>query len=280
MTKYTSLGQLLTDFRAFKKLSQADLGALLDVDSRTIIRWEKNTSLLKADKEEELAEVTFIPYQVIRNLNAPVALPTYYDFSLRKYANNELFTSVPHADWLKSLLPLNENQIVLIQHKRHVDLISKCLVLQGKDISKLKTETLLKAGELLPELNFILMDNANFYSGHCLFLPLKQDIYQLIKGQELHPLEITPNHLVSPKEKEAMFFALDLNADCNENLFRLSAPIRSFFTQQPNGYLYASFTSRPDTDVLNRQFGNELIWESQHEWDSKPVKLFEKDTRK
>jgi len=70
MKKYTSLGTLLIDFRAYKNMSQAELASKFDVDIRTIIRWEKNETLLKSDKEEDMVDITFIPYQVIRNLNA------------------------------------------------------------------------------------------------------------------------------------------------------------------------------------------------------------------
>ena len=94
MKKYSSIGELLIDYRTLNNISQIELASKFDLDVRTIQRWEKNITLLKADKEEEMVDVTFIPYQVIRNLNAPVSIPTFYDFNkesipclqlLRKY---------------------------------------------------------------------------------------------------------------------------------------------------------------------------------------------------
>ncbi len=64
MKKYSSIGDLLIDYRVLNKISQSDLAAQFEVDIRTIIRWEKNETLLKPDKEEEMVDITFIPYQV------------------------------------------------------------------------------------------------------------------------------------------------------------------------------------------------------------------------
>ncbi len=61
MKKYSSLGQLLLDYRKVYAVSQIDLAAQFGVDIRTIIRWEKNETLLKPDKEEEMVDITFIP---------------------------------------------------------------------------------------------------------------------------------------------------------------------------------------------------------------------------
>ena len=80
MKKYSSIGELLIDYRSLNNISQIELASEFDVDIRTIQRWEKNMTLLKPDKEEEMIDITFIPYQVIRNLSAPFSIPTFYDF--------------------------------------------------------------------------------------------------------------------------------------------------------------------------------------------------------
>ena len=63
MKKYSSIGELLIDYRTLNNISQIDLASKFDLDIRTIQRWEKNITLLKADKEEEMVDITFIPYQ-------------------------------------------------------------------------------------------------------------------------------------------------------------------------------------------------------------------------
>ena len=80
MKKYITLGSILKDYRLHQGISQSELAANLDVDIRSVMRWEKNQTLLNSEKEEELARVTFIPYQVLRKLNAGNPIPTFYDF--------------------------------------------------------------------------------------------------------------------------------------------------------------------------------------------------------
>ena len=55
MKNYNQLGELLTDYRLFNNISQAEFAAAMNVDARTVIRWEMNQSLLKPEKEKELA---------------------------------------------------------------------------------------------------------------------------------------------------------------------------------------------------------------------------------
>jgi transcriptional regulator with XRE-family HTH domain len=81
MKQYFSIGALLIDYRHDRDLSQLDLSSLINVDIRTIQRWEKDITLIKPDKEKEIAEATLLPYQLIRNLNAAVPIPTYYDYT-------------------------------------------------------------------------------------------------------------------------------------------------------------------------------------------------------
>ncbi|NOY51249.1 MAG: hypothetical protein GXO88_11910 [Chlorobi bacterium] len=74
------------------------------MDVRTIIRWGAIQSLIKAEKEKDLIDETFIPFQLIRNLNAAVSIPTYYDFALRKYALAEISIKLPSSLWIKEQL--------------------------------------------------------------------------------------------------------------------------------------------------------------------------------
>ena len=53
MKKYNSLSEFIIDYRTYKDLTQLDLSAMLDVDTRTISRWEKGDSRIHPDKEEE-----------------------------------------------------------------------------------------------------------------------------------------------------------------------------------------------------------------------------------
>ena len=64
MKKYNSLGELLIDFRKENDLSQSDFAAQMNVDVRTVQRWEKDETLIKPEKEKALADDTLLPYHV------------------------------------------------------------------------------------------------------------------------------------------------------------------------------------------------------------------------
>ena len=61
MKQYFSIGELLIDYRLENDLSQMDLSSLINVDIRTIQRWEKDITLIKPGKEKEIVEETLLP---------------------------------------------------------------------------------------------------------------------------------------------------------------------------------------------------------------------------
>jgi len=264
MKKYTSIGELLVDYRELNGVSQTDLASSFDVDIRTILRWEKNQTLLKSDKEEEMVDITFIPYQVIRNLNAPVAIPTYYDFDIRKYSLSSLTKELPDINSIKTRMnSVKTERMRTIKHESDLDEVIRCCMVQ-KHISKsIKKELILKAVKLLPELNFILFDTTGFYSGHCVFLPISQKYYQKIKNKTITEDEISVDQIIDYKtEENPVFYVYDLNADCNENIIFIISAVLRFFKNLPNKkYTYASYTSRYDTFELNELLSINLIWE-------------------
>ncbi|MCF6308366.1 MAG: helix-turn-helix domain-containing protein [Flavobacteriaceae bacterium] len=282
MKKYTSIGELLLDYRELSDVSQTDLASKFDVDVRTILRWEKNQTLLKPDKEEEMVDITFIPYQVIRNLNAPVAIPTYYDFDIRKYALSSLTKELPDINSVKTRMnSVKTERMRTIKHESDLNEIIRCCLVQ-KHISKsINKELILKAVEFLPELNFILFDTSGFYSGHSVFLPISQDCYQKIKNKSITEDEISLDQIIDYKmEEKPVFYAYDINADCNENIIFIISAVLKFFKDFPNkNYTYASYASRHDTFELNELIGINLIWEDkilQNDLESKAApRLYE-----
>ena len=282
MKKYSSIGELLIDYRILSNTSQADLAAQFEVDIRTILRWEKNQTLLKPEKEEAMVDITFIPYQVIRNLNAPVAIPTYYDFDIRKYSLSTVTHEFPDANWLKNKIDsISTDRLKTLKHKDEIEDILRSSLIQRHISKPIRKELILKATELLPELNFILYDHSGYYSGHSIFFPLSQDCYQKIKNKTLKEEAITETDFVNYKtDKNVVFYGYDVNSDCNENLFFIIGRILKFFRDIPNKeYLYASYTSRHDTFEINKQMGIELVWEDkslQNKLNSKaPPRLYE-----
>ena len=267
MKKYTSLGDLIIDFRSLNSTSQADLAAKFDVDIRTIIRWEKNETLLKPDKEEEMVNITFIPYQVIRNLNAPVSIPIYYDFDLRKYSLSELSNELPDPNWMKSKMEYGTERLRAIKYGSDIDDIIKCSLVQ-KHISKpIRKDLIYRAIELLPELNLIIFDTSGYYSGHCVFFPLSQASYQKIRNKTLKEEDLSEENFVNYKNEDTpVFYAYDISADCNENIYYITGAIMRFLKDLTNKkYLFASYTSRHDTYEINEKLGATMVWEDKQE---------------
>lgn len=270
MKHYFSIGELLIDYRNDRDLSQMDLAVLINVDIRTIQRWEKDITLIKPDKEREIAEVTLLPYQLIRNLNANVPIPTFYDFRIRKYSLTELNNELPDARWLKERVKEFSNKIRTIDPRTDMEILRKDLLFQKNNLEPISRNTLTRAIELLPDLNLMIMDNYGNYSGHSIVLPLKSATYEKFKKREISDTDFSIDDLVNYKTQEnPVFFNYDITADCNDNLFYLAHDFLNFFRNIPQySYEYCSYTMRYDSYKINEQLGLQLVWEDDVQRDA------------
>ncbi len=263
MKQYASIGELLIDYRQDRDISQLDLSTLINVDIRTIQRWEKDITLIKPDKEKEIAEVTLLPYQLIRNLNATVPIPTFYDFRIRKYSLTELNNELPNALWLKDHVKEFSKRIRTIVPSTDMDILRKDLLLQKNNEEPISRNILSRAIELLPELNLIIMDDFGNYSGHCITLPLSIKAYEQLKNRKISEKELNTSDLANHKTMDKpVFFNYDITADCNDNVFYLAHEYLSFYRNLNTHYEYCSYTMRYDSYKINEQLGLELLWEN------------------
>ena len=284
MKKYKTLGSLLIDFRATQKISQSDLAAQFDVDVRSVIRWEKNESLLSSDKENAMVEITFIPYQVIRNLNTAKQIPTFYDFNIRKYSLSTISSDdLPDADWIKSRIDYNTNRIHNLNTSADLPHIMRFITLQKNPLKTRNTALIAEACKRLPELNLTIFDQSEYYSGHCIYFPIHMETYLKIRNREMHEDELERKHLIDYKQCERpVFYCYSITADCNENFFYTLGAILKFFRDLPNkNYLHTLLTTRHDAHVMSDQLGLKTIWEDidiqkKHEIDIAP-RLIEGD---
>jgi len=267
MKKYLTLGELLTDYRRLNNVSQADFAAELNVDIRTVMRWEKDITLIKSEKEEELVEKTFIPYQVIRNLNATVTIPTFYDFTLRKYSLSELSKELPDADWFIAQMGKHTNRIRPIEFESDYDNILRHAHFLYNTPVKIEKQMIKESAKLLPELNLIIFDDAGYYSGHSVFFPLSYSAFQKLKNREMVEGGLTVKDLVDYKTVEKpVFHNYEMAADCNENMFYIiGAALRFFKKQSSTDYIYSALAVRPDSEEINKKLGFQMIWEDKAE---------------
>ena len=263
MKKYQDLGELLIDYRNFYGVSQSEVASHLDVDIRTIIRWEKGESLLNPEKEKALADITFIPYQVIRNLNTPTQIPTFFDFDLRKYSLSTISNELPDADWIKSRIDITTNRIRPIESKTQIEDVIRFTELQKNPLKTKNIELIWEASKLLPELNLIIYDQSGYYSGHCVYFPLSLETYNKIKNRDIEEHQLQPQDLVNYKAQDCpVFYCHSITADCNENFFYIIGAVLKFYRDTPfENYLYALLTSRYDSHNMSEQLGVKTVWE-------------------
>jgi len=263
MKKYRSLGELLKDCRQHHKVSQTQLASQLDVDIRSVIRWEKNDTLLNSEKEALLAQVTFIPYQVIRNLNTGKPIPTFYDFHLRKYSLTAISSELPEASWIKSKIDLSTDGIRTISEKEDIRSILRFMALQKNPLKNTNPEMISEAAKRFPEMNLILTDASGNYYGHCVYFTLKEETYLKIKRRTLKESDLVPADLINYRSQEKpVFYCHSITADSNENFFYIIGAVLKFYRDlAPPHYTYALLTSRYDSRDMSKQLGMTTVWE-------------------
>lgn len=262
MKKYNAIGELLTDYRKINKISQAEFAARLNVDIRTVQRWENGVTLIKPDKEDEIITETLLPYQLVRNLNASVPIPTYYDFSLRKYSLSELTNKLPDAYWFKKNINVASNRVRPFDYDTDIDNVVKYMRFHKKVDRNLR-EVIRESARLLPEMNLIITDDSGYYSGHTLIFPVKPETYENLKTRKMKDVELTVRDLIPHRKLDrAIFFAFDITADSNDNMFFINSHLLRFLRDIPHqDYLFCSITNRFDNFEINEQVGLKIIWE-------------------
>jgi transcriptional regulator with XRE-family HTH domain len=274
MKKYESLGDLLIDYRAINKMSQIDLASLLDVDTRTISRWEKNQTLIKSEKEKELVEKLFIPYQVIRNLNTDNPLHIYYNPDLRTYSLSALMQKAS-AFWYKEALSIEQDRIHLLLKDTDVEFVADIQEM-NKNLKPLKPELIKEAAKILPDLNLILRDQSGFNAGHISVLPLKYDAYIKIRDQEIKEDSLSLNDLThNLNENLVIFYYYSLYSDSLENAYYLMNRLLGYFKERKfRNYIFAGITYRKNKIELLREMGLKIIWEETNEYDPNRQSVF------
>lgn len=263
MKKYNSIGELFIDYRAFNTLSQSDFASELNVDLRTVQRWEKDLTLIKSEKEEDIVLNTLMPYQLIHNLNAAVPIPTFYDFKTRKYSLSSQTNALPKLEWYLDQINVESTNLRTIDFDFDIKHLEHFIDSQKKDDTYVNHELIKEAIRLLPELNFVFTGKSGYYAGHCIVLPLKEEAYLKLKNQEISNKHLRASDLVNYKNIERpIFYRYDITGDCNDSIFYVMAKFFRFFrTIENKNYLMVSYTERDDNYDLNLQIGLHIVWE-------------------
>ncbi|MBU2950423.1 hypothetical protein KO493_06925 [Tamlana agarivorans] len=263
MKRYYSIGELFSDYRDFNDLSQTDFAASIKVDLRTIQRWEKNLTLVKSEKEEDIVLATLMPYQLIHNLNATIPIPTFYSFKTRKYSLSEQNNELPSLSWYKDQINLTTQNIRTIDCDLDLKHIDNFLDSQRKDDTYVNNDLIKEAVRLLPELNFVFAGKTGYYAGHCIVLPLKAETYEKLRNREITNKNLRATDLIVPNHVERpIYYRYDITGDCNETIFYVMAQFFRYFRDLDNkNYILGGYTERDDNYNLNLQIGLKNVWE-------------------
>ena len=264
MKKYTSIGDLIKDYRELNGLAQDDIAAMLNVDLRTVKRWENNESWLKNDREMLFAKKSGIPLQVIRNLNCETPIPVWYDVKRRAYTLSEASFKLHNAAWYQSPKTFNSEKCHVISSDKDIQFISDIQKFNNYPY-QLKPELIKTAAKALPELNVILEDNSGLYNGHIVVLPLKYETYFKIRKGEMAENEIDIKDLDLKKQSTPLvLYYYSIYADSPDNTHYIMAHLLNYFKQKRfKDYIFAGISNSIQEIKIKllREMGLKTIWE-------------------
>ena len=275
MKKYSTLAELLIDYRSHNNLSQLDMASQLDVDIRTVLRWEKNESLIKSEKEKDFVESLGIPHQVIRNLNTDKPISIYFDIKKRTYSFSGISTKVPEAAWFNTDMEINTDRIHPISNDSDIKFITD-IQETNKNTSHIKADLIKTAAKILPDLNLVLRDHAGFNAGHISVIPLKYDTYLKLRKKELKESALEIGDLANSfTDKPLVFYYYSLYADTMDNAYYLMNSLLSHFKNNKyKDYIFAGISYRAPKIEMLRQMGLKIIWEEPIEEDGDDIFTF------
>lgn len=271
MKKYHTLGELLVDFRKNRNLTQIDFAAMLDVDVRTVIRWEKNESLIKTEKERILIENLGIPHQVIRNLNTDRPIAVYFDFKRWLYSLTLLSSMVKSSKEFKTEHELETSRIETLKNNRDFEFITYIQKNQ-KNCTPLRKEVIETAARILPEINLVIQDQSGYHGGHISILPLRYEVYEAIRDQKMKENELRVQHLSSYMDDDPkIFYFYSIYSNSLDNTYYLINKMLFYFKKLVEvNYIFAGVTFQELKVERFKEMGFQVLWqkvvENHPEW--------------
>ena len=260
MKKYSDLGTLLQEYRKVNQITQNDLAASLDVDARTVARWERNVTLVHPDKEKVLVEQLSIPHQVIHNLNSERPIAVFYDIERRMYSHSIMGSLIKDANWFKNEIEIEPDRLSTFSSREDADFVHLVKALHTHQ-SGLDYRVLLEAANRLPELNQMLDDQSGFYAGQIAVLPLRRSSYEDIRDKRRTEEEIGVGDLSMKPGPGTVFYFYSIYADSLVSAFYLMAPFFDYFRNNKlSDYTVAGMVYREHTASLWRQTGLKVAW--------------------
>lgn len=197
LKRYSNLGTLLSDYRDTLGIKQAVLAAEINVDPKTLSRWE-NQNNPGQENLLRLAQRTLFPFELLVRLAH--GIPTLYnvtshrmaystfdtDFINKKLLRDELFDA--GADIDIEITHASESLADVLKHKRHIYSKKRWVA----------DEVLARASTLAATVNLVARGHHGTYVGHLFTLPLKKTAHHELRTQKRHEGDIASADLITP----------------------------------------------------------------------------------
>jgi transcriptional regulator with XRE-family HTH domain len=207
---YKNLGQLLKAYRVKMGLSQQRLADEMQVELKTYQRWERNLHPAKKENLLVISRTTGIPMNALISLNFGQHL--YYSIIRRRYALGRLETTTPVYNLLLNDegSPVDEGETIYfhsLDNKDYLKYIKEYDDLVYPSEKSFTIDILQSAARILPELNFIALDQWQLPVGHITCIPLSTDFYLTLKGLKSVERKARIHNLVDiTREKKGVYY--------------------------------------------------------------------------
>jgi len=271
---YKSLGDLIKEYRQWRRISQEQMAFSIEVSVRELNRWETNRSPARMENLHDLSEVTGIPMQVCVALNADQ--PIWYSLRKRLFSYSLIegrgITStelLKYQEQTGDATLINENQI---RNEKHISsILSYCRDIYGTG-RILGRDVIKTASTILPDLNHIFFDSWGHHVGHMVCLPIKIDVYQKLKKQRGFERYLTTEALSDiVTQRRGVFFYYSLFGASPSATHRLIMNGVKFHAKiaQKERYLAANYAITKEVKEACKYLGMKIVFNDKKECERK-----------
>ncbi len=170
---------------------------------------------------------------------------------------------LPSAQWIKERIFYASDRVRMLRTGNDLENVMRYLSYRSRGKKILSVHVIQEALRILPALNLSVTDEAGFYSGHSLVLPLREESYYDLRERRRSAEQLMPEDLTDHRLAERpVFFSYNMAADNNDNVYLLLGAVLCFLQEwNEREYIWCALTDRYDTYYLHAVTGLQVVWE-------------------
>jgi transcriptional regulator with XRE-family HTH domain len=223
MRQYEGFQTLMTEYRKSKNQSQDALARKLGISERTYGRWERGDGGFGRNELVNLARVTRIPVEVLLRLS--FGYPTLYNVDTHRYSTCAFDHDFVNEKVLRErLLSTNwEGQVQSLgPGSPYAETVATFFRPAFPNALHSSQATIRAAADMAPNLNLIVLDPFEVYSGHAMCFPLRDKAYEDLASEKLKEADVAPEHLEPlSRSGPAHLHLYGLFATCSTHMYSL-----------------------------------------------------------